>query len=110
CGNSVFYADAVVITLPLGVLKSNKVIFNPPLPFNKQNAISQLGMGLLNLIVLKFPTVFWPQAVQTLYFSSFDNLSVSSFSNLYNFINEPILLGYYGGKRAQELENLSDKE
>lgn len=54
-----FVADRVVITLPLGVLKSNQVRFNPPLPTNKQTAIQKLGAGHVDKLILKFDEAFW---------------------------------------------------
>ena len=44
-------ADAVVVTLPLGVLKSGVVQFNPPLPKATQSAIERMGFGLLNKVI-----------------------------------------------------------
>ena len=41
-------ADRVVVTLPLGVLKTKKIQFSPGLPNEKQRAIDALGMGVLN--------------------------------------------------------------
>jgi len=41
-------ADAVVITVSLGVLKSSMIQFDPELPAEKTIAISRLGFGLLN--------------------------------------------------------------
>lgn len=55
-----FVADRVVVTLPLGVLQQNDVHFVPELPEAKRNAISKLGMGVLNKCYLRFPHVFWP--------------------------------------------------
>lgn len=49
CSN-VFKADAVIVTVPLGVLKSGAIAFNPPLPEWKQQAINNLGFGLLNKV------------------------------------------------------------
>lgn len=46
-------ADAVVVTVSLGVLKSGAITFDPALPECKKGAISRLGFGLLN----KVPTV-----------------------------------------------------
>ena len=52
-------ADAVLCTLPLGVLKQsigtnpsapNTVSFNPPLPQWKADAITRLGFGNLNKV------------------------------------------------------------
>lgn len=72
--------DFVVCALPLGVLKdsvdstqtlqsakngpgqsslSSKVIFHPPLPASKKDAIENVGFGLLNKVYLQFPYAFW---------------------------------------------------
>lgn len=46
--------DAVLVTLPLGVLKASTppsaVVFNPPLPDWKSQAIQRLGFGNLNKV------------------------------------------------------------
>ena len=58
--------DFVVCSLPLGVLKesvskntNDGIVFDPPLPFPKQDAIESVGFGLLNKIYIQFPTAFW---------------------------------------------------
>jgi lysine-specific histone demethylase 1 len=43
-----FEADRVVLTTPLGVLKSGSITFQPPLPDWKQGVIERMGFGLLN--------------------------------------------------------------
>ena len=51
CENGeVLEADYVVVTTPLGVLKTDMVSFSPPLPAWKQEAIQNLGFGLLNKV------------------------------------------------------------
>ncbi|CAB9515787.1 Probable polyamine oxidase 4 [Seminavis robusta] len=47
-------ASAVIVTVPLGVLKANVITFNPPLPSNKQLVIDRMGMGVLNKCMLLF--------------------------------------------------------
>ena len=42
--------DAVVVAVPLGVLKAGTIHFNPALPVRKQEAIQRLGFGLLNKV------------------------------------------------------------
>ena len=42
--------DAVVVAVPLGVLKAGAISFSPPLPLRKQEAIQRLGFGLLNKV------------------------------------------------------------
>ncbi|GIL92116.1 hypothetical protein Vretifemale_19590, partial [Volvox reticuliferus] len=64
-GGAVFSAAAAVVTLPLGVLKTEAVRFSPPLPAAKQEAIKRLGYGRLNKVSLLFPYVFWDPSVDT---------------------------------------------
>lgn len=52
-------ADYVVSTIPLGVLKHGSVEFTPPLPSPKTDAISRLGFGILNKIILVYAEAFW---------------------------------------------------
>lgn len=56
---SVVDADAVVCTIPLGVLKQNSITFEPPLPSWKTDVIERLGFGILNKVVLVYNKVFW---------------------------------------------------
>ncbi|KAK5666333.1 hypothetical protein QVD99_007092 [Batrachochytrium dendrobatidis] len=58
---SVYECDAVVMALPLGVIKANTIQFEPPLPTWKQESIDALGMGILNKIILVFPNRFWDE-------------------------------------------------
>ncbi|ANJ25856.1 flavin monoamine oxidase family protein [Agromyces aureus] len=51
--------DRVVSTLPLGVLKTDQVRFQPPLPRPYQLAIAQLGMGVVDVVWLAFDAPFW---------------------------------------------------
>ena len=51
CANGeTFEADHVVLTTPLGVLKSGSIKFEPPLPSWKQDVIERMGFGLLNKV------------------------------------------------------------
>lgn len=51
CSNGkVFEADQIVITTPLGVLKSGSISFQPPLPDWKRDVIERMGFGLLNKV------------------------------------------------------------
>ena len=52
--SSIFRADAVVLSVPLGVLKANVMSFHPPLPEWKTQAIHNLGFGLLNKVGVVF--------------------------------------------------------
>ncbi|KAI9750461.1 MAG: hypothetical protein M4579_006466 [Chaenotheca gracillima] len=54
-------ADAVVSTLPLGILKESSVQFEPALPDWKLAAIDRLGFGTLNKVVLVYDEPFWDE-------------------------------------------------
>ncbi|KIX01582.1 uncharacterized protein Z518_09308 [Rhinocladiella mackenziei CBS 650.93] len=56
-----FVADAIVCTLPLGVLKHNLVEFSPSLPRELSLGIQKLGYGALGKIFVEFESVFWPK-------------------------------------------------
>jgi len=42
--------DAVLVTVPLGVLKKGNLKFDPPLPERKLGAIQRMGFGVLNKV------------------------------------------------------------
>ncbi|MEV4275003.1 flavin monoamine oxidase family protein [Actinoplanes xinjiangensis] len=52
--------DAVIVTVPLGVLAAGGIVFEPPLPGPHRAALSRLGMGRVEKVVLRFGERFWP--------------------------------------------------
>jgi hypothetical protein len=52
--------DAVIVTVPLGVLAGGGIEFEPPLPGPHRAALSRLGMGRVEKVVLRFGERFWP--------------------------------------------------
>jgi len=58
--HSTLEAEFVLATASLGVLQSDLIKFDPPLPAWKHRAIMSLGMGCENKVVLQFPSCFWP--------------------------------------------------
>lgn len=51
--------NAAVVTLPLGVLKLNKSLFEPPLPPSINSAINNISVGHLEKVYIHFPRAFW---------------------------------------------------
>jgi hypothetical protein len=109
---TVLEADAVVCTVPLGMLKipsdqPGHISFAPPLPESKQEAIRNLGCGLLNKCAMSFPAVFWQD-------SDFLGLAGEEHSylvlNATKYTEKPILIFMYGGSFASELESWTDSE
>ena len=102
--------DRAVVTLPLGVLKQNFVVFSPRLPDDKQDAIETLGMGLLNKTYLQFSEPFWPQEPQFLEHISVEKGEWAEWFNISHFTDAPILLGFNAGTYGRWLESLQDEE
>ncbi|OQV25496.1 putative Spermine oxidase [Hypsibius exemplaris] len=57
----VYEADHVIVTVSLGVLKSQPDLFNPVLSTKKLDAISKAGFGSITKLFLKFPSPFWTE-------------------------------------------------
>lgn len=125
CDGSLMLADHVIVTVSLGVLKagtckdSSSGMFIPPLPSFKTEAISRLGYGVVNKLFLqlrnqkaKFPSL------QMVFHPSGSELRqkkipwwirrTASLSPIYS--NSSVLLSWYAGEEALELETLGDDE
>ncbi|WP_165952416.1 flavin monoamine oxidase family protein [Kribbella albertanoniae] len=61
-----YTARAVVVTIPLGVLKAGGIEFSPQLPAAKQEAIEQLRMYSATKVILHFDRVWWPESMSYL--------------------------------------------
>lgn len=104
------HADAVVITLPLGVLKAGDVEFDPPLEPERLAAIERLGVGVLDKLYLRFDEVFWDASVERLGHIGTPRRWFAEWFNLAVHLDEPILLGFNAGSAADELADRSDDE
>ncbi|KAG0250342.1 hypothetical protein BG011_008416 [Mortierella polycephala] len=124
---TVIDCSAAIVTVPLGVLKSQQIQFSPPLPTWKEQAIQHLGFGLLNKLVLVFDRVFWEPSVglfgyvgsgkEGSYSSGYDlNAYRSSRGKFYMFWNciivsgLPVLVTLMAGQSAYDCENMSKEE
>ncbi|CAN7122637.1 unnamed protein product [Brassica rapa subsp. narinosa] len=107
-GGTNFVADAVIITVPIGVLKANMIQFEPELPQWKTSAISDLGVGNENKIALRFENVFWPN-VEFLGMVAPTSYSCGYFLNLHKATGHPVLVYMAAGNLAKDLEKLSDE-
>ncbi|KAJ0242990.1 polyamine oxidase 4 [Hirschfeldia incana] len=107
-GTTNFVADAVIITVPIGVLKANLILFEPELPQWKTSAISDLGVGNENKIALRFENVFWPN-VEFLGMVAPTSYSCGYFLNLHKATGHPVLVYMAAGNLAKDLEKLSDE-
>ncbi|CAO2837043.1 unnamed protein product [Amaranthus hypochondriacus] len=121
---SIMQADHVIVTVSLGVLKaglneeSDGGLFSPPLPFFKKEAIQRLGYGVVNKLFLQLS----PEEGQIPFMKMVFHRPESEFrhkkipwwmrktASLYPiYSNSSVLLGWFAGKEALELESLDDE-
>ena len=109
----IYKADKVICTLPLGVLKSQTVTFEPQLSQEKTTAIERIGFGLVNKIGLLFDNVLWPK--NEIGFGIVSSPQNNSHCPIY-LVNKyvtnkiPMIEAYYVGKEAQDMEHQDDQQ
>ena len=96
-------AQAVVVTVPLGVLKHEGIEFVPSLPERHQQAIDRLGVGVLSKTFLRFEKPFWPvhedwqELLGPRHGAWAEWFSVAK-------TGPPVLVAFNGGDLAREIE------
>ncbi len=104
-----YRARAVIVTVPLGVLKRGRIVFEPALPRITQQAIDRLGIGILNKVVLEFPTVFW-EDVEILNYISTSKGEWCEWLNLHAYTGQPLLVAFNAATVGRRLETWSDTQ
>ena len=110
-----YKGDAVLVTLPLGVLKESvrstvgsAVQFSPSLPDWKVAAIQRMGFGNLNKVVLCFDRIFWDPSVNLFGHVGSTTASRGELFLFWNLYKAPVLLALVAGEAAAIMENVSD--
>lgn len=107
-GGQRFEADYAVCTLPLGVLKSGAVRFDPALPSAHRGAIEAIPFGNVTKAALKFPRAFWPTDVQYFGYQSAEKGKWPYFMSYRTFAAQNILVGLSVGAYAGKVEQRDD--
>lgn len=115
--------DRVVVTVPLGVLKTDTLRFSPALPLMHQRAIARLGVGLVDTVWLRFDEPFWrdasgdgdasdaaPEASVTVLTVVGQTPSVAAWLDVGAATGEPVLVGLIAATQAARLEQFDDAE
>jgi lysine-specific histone demethylase 1B len=99
--NTIFQADKVIITVPISILKSNDILFQPALPTAKTNAFSQIGMGAGMKVFLKFSTKFFDQNI-----IGGEICAAYADDSVGKAQNDNVLLAFVMGEQAEFLTSL----
>lgn len=105
---STLQADYVVVTIPLGVLKSNSIQFSPALPASKIAAINNTQMGNVNKFLLVWNTAFWDTNLQYLGYTPNEKGKFNYFLNMRKFSPVNALMTFAFGNYATSTETMTD--
>ena len=106
---STYSAKAVIVTVPLPILK--KVEFIPPVP-QKLEAVSNIGFGSVLKILLRFKTRWWTRVQEGKYekmFFTFSNEEIQTWWTQYPEAHS-VLTGWASGPKGKKLANKTDEE
>ena len=108
-------ARALIITLPIGVLRyegdQHRVTFNPVLPAAKREAFRKLEMGSVVKIVLSFRTAFWERIGGGRYRdAAFFRCKEQPFAVYWTQwpLHSNAIVAWVGGPKAVALQGLSE--
>lgn len=88
--------DAVLVTAPLGALSD--IAFTPPLPDAHRTALSHLGMGRVEKVILRFDRRFWPEHPSGYYrIHGPEHGSISEWLDATDADGTPTLVGLFAG-------------
>ena len=101
--------SAAIVTVPIGVLKTGAIMFDPPLPAEKAAAIDRIGVGSLEKIILRFAEPITSGRADALIAprSSEEVFDVADFSEYYG---EPTYFVFTQGTRSEWMVNATDEE
>ncbi|XOV84006.1 MAG: flavin monoamine oxidase family protein [bacterium] len=103
-------ADYAVLTVPIGVLKRNRISFEPALPSAKQSVINTFGVGAAHKILIRFSDVFWPRNRRYFGWVSDEPNRFPLWVNVYAYTGAPILVLWSHGDAAVQLEQQQPAE
>jgi polyamine oxidase len=99
------HGSHVVVTVPLGVLKSRAIAFDPKLPKRKRRAIRRVGFGAFEKVAMVFDEPFWSDPTHThmLFMSDYAPLELPLWLDLNEISGAPGLVAIGGGRCARQL-------
>ncbi len=101
-GGDAFDGTHVVVTVPVGVLRSGAITFSPPLSESRRDALDRLDMGNLEKVVLVWDEAWWDGS--TSFVSAEGDGRFPEFLDLREVAGANMLVGLYGGNFARTVQ------
>lgn len=103
-------ADRAVVTVPVGVLKSGALHFEPQLPVSHTDALDGLEMNDFEKVFLRFDTAFWDADLYAIRQQGPAGLWWHSWYDLTRLHGEPTLLTFAAGPCAEAIRDWTDEQ
>jgi monoamine oxidase len=101
-------ADAAIVTVPVGVLRSADFVIEPALPEPAAGALSRLEMNAFEKVFLRFPTRFWGDDVYAIRQQGSRGRWWHSWYDLTSLDGTPTLLTFAAGPVAKAVRGWDD--
>ena len=97
--------DRVLVSVNLGVLKAQDIIFVPPLPDEKRLAIQSIGIDIGMKVIMKFSKQWWPKNLATIEGGecSYEYLASQNYG-------DPTLTAFVMGRQADAVVNYDEQQ
>ncbi|MEV7396835.1 NAD(P)/FAD-dependent oxidoreductase [Aeromicrobium sp. NPDC092404] len=114
-GTSEMSAQSVILTVPVGVLRSPDLVIEPPLPEPVAGALSRLRMNAFEKVFLRFRTRFWDEGVYVVrqqgpeaawWHSWYDLTSLHGVPTLLTFAAGPAAVATRGWESSRVVESV----
>jgi monoamine oxidase len=105
-----FMADKAVVTVPVGVLRSDDFAIEPALPEPVAGALSRLEMNAFEKVFLRFPTTFWDADVYAVRQQGSGGRWWHSWYDLTSLHGTPTLLTFAAGPAARAIRDWDDAQ
>jgi len=104
-------ARKLMVTVPLGILKKGTMVFDPPLPREKVEAIGRIGFGNYQKTVLLYDELFWdPELHRFNWDGGATGKEWAEWVNLHPSTAEPALMAFHTAQAAYGIESMTDRE
>lgn len=105
-GQSPVNGTHVLVTVPLGVLKSKAIKFRPKLPAKKLDAVDKLGFAYFEKAILSFPERVLKDN-QVVYYCSENGEDFTYLESVEKYVGSPTIIAFSAGNAAKKQRKLS---
>jgi polyamine oxidase len=108
-GVETFQADAVIVTVPIGVLQRKRIMFEPPLPLDVLVAINVLNPGEVAKVFFAFDECFWGPRT-AFYLIDTPTPPLGLWVDVSALAESPVLCAFATGEVAHAVERMDELE